>query len=181
MTLDGTAIATIAAIILGPIAAVLITRWLDDRRLQRQRRMDVFRTLMRTRRMVLTPDHVGALNLVEIEFHRETDVISAWKAYWSNLEKKIPPDMPLNEIEQFIRQRDGLLAKLLHAIGKSLGFGIEQLDIFEGGYVPQGWETEYQEQRAIRQALLEVLQGQRAFPVTPVQRPTPGGPFPPAP
>ena len=68
------ALATIAAVFLGPIAAVLITRLIDNYRLRSDRRIDVFRTLMRTRKMKLTPEHVGALNVVEIEFHGERKV-----------------------------------------------------------------------------------------------------------
>jgi hypothetical protein len=62
---------TVLAIVIGPIAAVAITRWLNDRRDQRNRRMDIFRTLMRTRRSPMSPDHVGALNLIEIEFSND--------------------------------------------------------------------------------------------------------------
>ena len=41
--------------------------------------MDLFRTLMRTRRVPMSADHVGALNLIEIEFASEPDVLAAWK------------------------------------------------------------------------------------------------------
>ena len=44
-------IATIVAVILGPILAVCVTRYIDESRLKQTRRMDVFRTLMRTRRI----------------------------------------------------------------------------------------------------------------------------------
>jgi len=55
-------ILTVIALVAGPIMAVLITRYLDDQRTYKARRMDVFRTLMRTRRTVflaprLNPPH----------------------------------------------------------------------------------------------------------------------------
>jgi len=69
-------IATIVAVFLGPIFAVLVTPWVDNERLKQNRRMEVFRTLLRTRRIRLNPDHVGALNLVEIEFYGEKGVLA---------------------------------------------------------------------------------------------------------
>ena len=37
------------------------------------------------------------------------------------------------------QDRQKLLAKLLHAMARKLNFEVEQLEIFEGGYTPQGW------------------------------------------
>lgn len=179
-------ILTIVAIIIGPIAAVRITRNLDEKREEQGRRMDVFRTLMRTRRVTLSPDHVGALNLVEIEFKDEGPVIAAWRQYFENLGERWPDDLKMPEIEERTRRRAGLLTKLLHAMANSLNFTIEQLEIFEGGYAPQGWQDEEETQRALRYNLLQVLTGKRAFPVTSINQPIasqapPPNPFPPPP
>ena len=57
-------VATIFAIVYGPIKAVKITRELDDKRAKEQRRLDLFRTLMRTRQVQLDAEHVYSLNLV---------------------------------------------------------------------------------------------------------------------
>ena len=100
------------------------------------------------------PDHVGALNLVEIEFKDEPAVITEWKAYFEHLgiehpkrtEEQVKDDMKQEEKNQRLdkydlriaKEREKLLAKLLHAIAKVLDFKIEQLEIFKGGYVPQG-------------------------------------------
>lgn len=77
-------ILTVIALIGGPIMAVLMTRYLDDVRTYKSRRMDVFRTLMRTRRTPLYPDHIGALNLVEIEYADEPAVLTAWKKLFTH-------------------------------------------------------------------------------------------------
>ena len=172
---------TIIAIIVGPVLAVLVTRLSDDRRLKRQRRMAVFRDLMRTRRMRLTPDHVGALNLVEIEFDGEIHVIEAWRNYMAHLSKRIEPTWTQEQTDQFLGEQEKLLARLLHAIAKSLKFQIDQLDIFQGGYLPEGWADEDRQQRALRLLLIELLRGNRGLPITPVINPTPQMPFPPPP
>lgn len=173
------AIATIAAIVVGPILAVMVTRCIDEWRLKQTRRMDVFRTLMRTRRIRLNPDHVGALNLVEIEFYGEKAVLDAWKAYWEHLHLQVPPTP--NEQQQFFQDQDGRLTKLLHAIAKSLRFKMEQWDIFEGGYVPQGWLVDEQTARELRALTLDILNGRRGIPVIPMNLPMANNPYPPPP
>lgn len=163
---------TIIAILAGPVLAVRVTRYLDDRKLKQERRMDVFRTLMRTRRVTLSPDHVGALNLVEIEFQDEKDVISAWRAYFGDLGEKWPSNLTLEELQGREEARSALLTRLLHAMAKALNFEMEQLDIFQGGYAPKGWYDDEQVLRDLRHHLLQIVSGQRAFPVMPMTSPT---------
>jgi hypothetical protein len=172
---------TIIAIILGPIMAVVITRWADNRRHLRQRRMAIFRDLMGTRRMRLNVDHVRALNLVEIEFSKEKLVIDMWRDYMENLSQRVDINWPKAQTDQFFDGQEKLLARLLHAIAKSLKFEIDQLDIFKGGYLPQGWSDDDIQQHALRNLLIELLRGNRALSVTPVVNPTPQMPFPPPP
>jgi hypothetical protein len=175
------ALATIAAILIGPIAAVMVTRYIDGKRTEQQRRMDVFRTLMRTRRLQLSPDHVGALNLVEIEFHGEKDVLSAWRDYLTHLARPHSAHQTPAQQAALTRERDGLLTKLLHAIARSLKFHIEQLEIFEGGYTPQGWADDELQLRALRYFMLEVLRGNSPIPVTLSTGRAPADLFPPPP
>ena len=82
---------TTAAIILGPIIAVLVTRFIDYIRAEKERKYDIFRTLMRTRETPLNWDHVGALNLIEVEFRKHPAVIDAWNAYLEHLGTELPP------------------------------------------------------------------------------------------
>jgi hypothetical protein len=174
-------IATIVAVLVGPIMAVWVTRKIDERRLKQTRRMDVIRTLMRTRRVRLNPDHVGALNLVEIEFFGEKAVIDSWAAYWKHLNSLVSPTANEEQQRKFVRERDELLTKLLHAIAKSLRFNIEQLDILEGGYAPQGWLDDELTNKQLRALMLDILSGRRGIPVVPLNLPMQNNPFPPPP
>jgi hypothetical protein len=61
--------AVVLATIVGPVAAVFITRWNDHRREERNRLLYVYRTLMATRKIAISQEHVTAINLVEVEFH----------------------------------------------------------------------------------------------------------------
>ena len=146
------------AVVIGPIAAVLIARDLEKRRVQRERRMDIFRTLMRTRTgsARLTPDHVAALNLVEVEFRNDSGVRDAWKEYFKILCSRQP-------IEQLSMEQS--LAKLLQVMSRILGYKIEGLEILEGGYTPQDWATIDNECRFIREYVIALAKEEAAVPV----------------
>jgi hypothetical protein len=62
-------IAVVIATFCGPLFAVLVTRHIDNVRQVRERRLNIFRTLMATRRMLISPEKAVALNMVEIEFY----------------------------------------------------------------------------------------------------------------
>jgi hypothetical protein len=72
---------TIAAIVLGPILALLTQRVIDRIREKRERRVQLFLTLMRTRATPLAPDHVNALNSIDVVFDGDRDqkIREAWR------------------------------------------------------------------------------------------------------
>lgn len=176
-----TDVVTIFALFLGPMFAVFMTRWLDDRRFKQSRRLEIFKTLMRTRQIRLSADHVNALNLIEVDFHNCGPVLIAWKEYRKNLFGSVlPVTATADEQQNFLQIRNTLLAKLLDAMAKALKIEIEQLDIFEGGYYPVGWQQSEATQQGIHQYLLEVLSGTRALPITAFIG-TPQPPYPPRP
>ena len=165
------------AVVTGPIAAVLIARGLEKRavvlardlekrRVQRERRMDIFRTLMRTRTgsARLSADHVAALNLIEIEFRNDSDVLEARKKYFEILYR--PP------IDQGAMKHS--LAKLLQVMSRTLGDEIEGLEIFEGGYTPQYWEDLETDWQSIRKYLIALSEGKKAVLVK-ARESIPGG------
>ena len=126
-------------------------------------------------------EHVGALNLVEIEFHSDSKVMDAWKALFQHLgqpqprhsNEEIHDGMSEDEKgkknalwgQRINDERQKLLSRLLHAMGRSLGFKIEQLEIFDGGYTPQGWSDIELEQTAIRRLFADIYLGRRMFPI----------------
>lgn len=179
--IDWFAVATALAAVIGPVVAVWITRLSDSRKEVQGRRMEIFRTLMRTRKMPVHFDHVGALNLIEIEFAKDQKVISAWKEYLRNLGERLPSEAGDEAHAALYKRRENLLTKLIYEISQVLKFKVEQLDILEGNYLPQGWNDDDWEQRVTRKALIEVLSSRRPIlfqPYTPSQG---TGPYPPAP
>ncbi|HCR85159.1 MAG TPA: hypothetical protein DIV86_00620 [Alphaproteobacteria bacterium] len=169
------------AILLGPVIAVIMTRIIDDSRAEQSRRLDIFRTLMRTRKMPIHVDHVGALNLIEVEFIENKKVITAWKEYLKNLGEDLPAIEQKDKYDAALKKRDSLLTKLISEIAKILNIRIEQLDILEGNYIPQGWHDDDLEQRIVRRSLLNILTGRAPILIRPDQATKINNPYPPVP
>ena len=126
---------TILAIVLGPFLAIITSQHLERGRSEKRRKVEIFHTLMRTRSMNISPDHVGALNLVEIEFLGEKNVQMAWKSYMRNLSEPLPPLEEKDQYDQASQNRARLLTELLDEMAKSLKIEIQQLEILRGSYV----------------------------------------------
>lgn len=167
-------LAIVFATLLGPVLAVLVTRHLDNSRRVSERRLDIFRSLMATRRATLSPDRIKALNLVEIEFYGVKPVENAHQDVMAHI--NAPKPLPAGWGD---RQRT-LITKLLSEMAKVLGYDLQQLDVLEGGYYPQGIADIELEQQAARRAVIEVFTGNRPLIISPAA-PAPPMPFPPPP
>ena len=154
---------TIIAILIGPVLAVLVTRWVDSRRAKSDRQWDIFRTLMRHRRTPMNFEFVGALNLVEVEFAKSPAVIAAWKDLLDKFNLSGLGSADQLQLQQMDEQRAQSQARLLDSIANKLGVKVEQLDIFAGGYSPQGWADMEKEFASIRQWLAGIASGRFAL------------------
>jgi hypothetical protein len=157
------AIATLVAIVVGPIAAVIVTRVLDGKSERRRRKTEVFRSLMQTRGIRLDPVHVAALNILEIEFYNEPKVRHAYVQYISHLSAPMPS---VSEQDRFFQQRSDLFMNLLHEMGDALKFKFDKRDLERLSYVPQGWDADHSLQRKNAALLQQILSGERAIPIT---------------
>ena len=72
-------ILNLIAIIVAPIAAVLIGQWLQDRSEKRKDKLAIFKTLMFSRNG-WSPESVRALNIIDIVFS-DDDTVPALKSY----------------------------------------------------------------------------------------------------
>ncbi|MGO9263466.1 MAG: DUF6680 family protein [Candidatus Binataceae bacterium] len=161
-------VATIAAIILGPIIALQLQTHLDKRRAAEARKLSVFKTLMTYRATTLSPNFVQALNLIDVEFSAdgEKPVRDAWKILLDHFYdlgefNRTGAIIPQTSIEKSAT----LTASLLLAMGKSLGYEFDEVQIKKGAYYPMGLGNVEQEQHALRRLLLDVLLGKRRVPV----------------
>lgn len=172
MEISQEALAIMAATVVGPIAAVLITRWRDNAAEQRGRRMNVFRTLMATRRIAVSPDHVGALNLVEVEFYGLKQIENAWREYIKHLYDF--PEAARTDKERYRvwdERRTDLLTILLSEMALALDMPIREIDLRNGGYAPEEWAIRDWKAGAIQEYVIELALGRRVLPIMLIQPP----------
>ena len=154
----------ITAVFLGPIVAVQLTRYLDDKKEVRARKLDIFKTLMATRAYNLSWNHVEALNRIDLEFDKnhkkEKEVIEAWKEYLDLLGNTIIP------IEQWGVKRVDLLVELLHKMAKVLDYDFDKTHIKNSSYSPRVHGETEEQQNILRKGLLEILDGKRSIPMS---------------
>ncbi len=159
----------ILAVLVGPIIAVQLTRYLDRKKEERERKLQVFKTLMATRAYTVSWDHVVALNRIDLEFDKddkkEKAVIDAWKAYLDLLGDKIMSP------EQWGVKRIDLLVELLHKMAQVLDYDFDKTHIKNSSYSPVAHGNIEEEQKAVRTGLVQVLEGKRPIPMAIVNWP----------
>ncbi|CAM3870059.1 DUF6680 family protein [Litorimonas haliclonae] len=170
-------VVTIIAIILGPVLAVWVTRIIDHKREKTSRKLNVFRALMRTRQARLSEEHVLALNLIELEFYGDKEVIKRNRNYIKHLSSPLPA---IEEQDRYYNQRGDLFIELMKELGSNLGYDFDTGDLDRLGYAPKGWINERLIQQRNANLLTEVLEGRRPLPVANIALP-PDNPFPPTP
>ncbi len=123
---------TITALILGPILAVQIQKWLEKINQKYGRKLYIFRTLMGTRSARLSVDHVQALNMIDIEFYgfklfghifqtsSERKVTESWKEYLNHLNTK--QETSEEAIQQWLRDGDNYFTNMLGNISEAVGY-----------------------------------------------------------
>jgi hypothetical protein len=153
----------ILAVLLGPIIAVQLTRYLDNKKELTQRKLDLFRTPMSTRAYNISWDHVSALNRIDVEFNnkvaKEKEVLNSWKSYLDLLnDKNLTP-------ENWNSKRIDLFVDLLHKMALVLNYDFDKTHIKNSAYSPIAHGNSEQEINEIRAGLIKILKGELAIPI----------------
>lgn len=114
---------------------------------------------MATRRVGISPEHVNALNLVEVDFYGCVKVQDQWKTYKEHLFSTGPEDVAWHE------KKERLLANLLFEMAAALRFNIPAMEIFKGGYAPKGWEHRDNRQFEAMEYIYALSQGTKVVPI----------------
>lgn len=154
---------TILAILLAPLAALQVSALLERRREKRQRRFELFKTLMATRASGLSPDHVRALNSIDVEFEgkdkKSKAVLHAWRAYHDHLGSS------QEDREHWRLTKQGLLVDLLYHMAQGLGYDFDKTSIKNTSYLPDGYLEADEHQLVIRRGFAAILSGKAAIPI----------------
>jgi hypothetical protein len=156
---------TICAIYYGPISALKIQRQLDEEREARNRKVQIFKTLMSFRVTRLSPLYVQGLNLIDVEFTGNNEKEKAVRDAWKELNDLFSNYRTTTNAEE---KSNDLNAVLLAAMGKSLGYDFDKIYLKKGGYYPEFLMNVEMEQHSLRRQLLEILDGtgRRKVPIS---------------
>ena len=142
---------SIVAVIVAPVAAVLIGQLLQDRAEKRRDKMEVFRAVM-TYRYGWSQEAVLALNSIPIVFSKDKPVRDYWKIYYSLLCIQEP-----NPIE--IKQRTDALYKLIESMAMVLGYkDTIKWDDIQNPYIPVGMASSFNNNMIIQNSMATLLQ-----------------------
>lgn len=144
-------ILNLIAIVVIPIAAVLIGQHLQNRAEIRKDKMQIFKTLMTSRIYGWTQESVHCLNIIDIVFADDKIVCDAWKDLYDKYCVQNPDAAQLKKIQN-------AQYKLLETISKSLGYKDKVTwETIQNPYVPAGMIKQWQEQAKSQQACNTLL------------------------
>jgi hypothetical protein len=174
---------TIGATLLGPILAIQAQKWLERRQRKQSVKDGIFRTLMSTRATRLAPEHVQALNMIDIAFYgrrwlgrqRQSDaertVCTARRSYFDALDANLGPDPTEAQRQQWAHVRDEKFFTLLEEIAQAQDFHFDPTELRRAVYSPVGHSAIENQQDAIRSGLAKLLSGEIALPMRVVNLP----------
>jgi hypothetical protein len=154
---------TIAAILVGPLAALLIQKKLEDRGARVDRKVRIFRDLMANRASRLSAPYVQALNGIETEFYGDRKVIEAWRSLVNHL--NTPQGAGEPALARWTERLTELLNNMLYEMGESLGYHFDKVTLERNAYYPTHWNTIEAENTQLRQAAIKVFEGQMPLKV----------------
>jgi hypothetical protein len=129
---------TIAAIIVGPIFAVGITLWIEERRKRRDAKLITLRLLLSTRDLTSDPNYQVAIKLVPIEFNDSSKVLQAHKEYLEAANASI--DGKSEDEKRTITSKTSVKqTRLLYEISRAVGLKLHETDIQTGAFGTVGF------------------------------------------
>jgi hypothetical protein len=157
-------ISVFVATLVGPVAAVIVARHLEEKKQEYARKIYIFRNLMMHRLHPISGPFVEALNLIEIDFSKDKSVVEAWRRLWHNLGEPVK-DYNENQRLLVFQKRRELTNTLISEIAKIVGYRVTDLDLAQSGYSPEGWAEEQYRQQTIQSFWFAIATGTRSFPI----------------
>lgn len=158
-------IVTVIAILLAPIIALRVQTRLDTAKEKKQRKLIIFKTLIATYATRVSPDHIQALNMINIEFYGTESVLSSWRLYQQHLTTPVAKandtSIPIEEREktaqQWLETGNGLFINLLVDMSNEVGFPFDKPTLSKGIYYPIAQEKIEIENKILREGLLKII------------------------
>lgn len=168
-------VAIVLATLCGPILAVQAQKWLERATESRRRKQWIFETLMATRATRLNPEHVRALNQIELDFSGTTHfffrraptakqqaVLRTWRNYADILNEEYADDDHAG-LKAWGQRAGDAFVVLLHEMARALRHPLDPSQIRRGIYYPKGFGQSERRQECIQDSLARVLDGTQAL------------------
>lgn len=158
----------ILAVLVAPLVAVQVQRWIEDYRRESERKEWIFKTLMATRAEGLSRDHVNALNMIDIEYYKDrkgTRVVEKWKEYLDQLGSFPRSNVTDENVKQWSVRRDDIFTDMLYEMAVRLGYKFDKVTLRKGVYSPQAFSDLELEQKLIRKGLCDILSEDKSIPI----------------
>ena len=170
-------ILTILAIIIGPIVALWIQRYIEKRREQRNRKLVLFKEMMATRASRTSRRHVDALNTIRVEFSEgggagNKRVLKTWKLYLDHLGNTSDTWSP-DQTQRWEDQGLKLLIDLLFEMSRSLQYNFDKVALENEIYAPRGHRQDDEDELALRKQVLDITAGRSPIWITLDEPPPP--------
>jgi hypothetical protein len=127
---------TLTAIVLGPISAVGVTLWIEQRRHTRDRRLYIVRMLLMTRHLPADPQYNAAINLIPVEFNDQEKVIEAWRIYHERVRQKPDLSQQADHDRRLSAAQSGMIFQVMRSAGLA---NLSEGDIQTQAYVSEGF------------------------------------------
>jgi hypothetical protein len=169
----------VLATLCGPILAVQAQKAVEAFRDRSMRKGRVYEQLMATRAARLSPEHVSALNMIDLVFYgartlgflrrsaQEQVVLDAWKEYLDHLNTKAMD----GQQSLWFAQSDELFTDLLFSIAQDLGYRFDRVQLKRGVYSPIAHSEIEADQTNLRKAMLSLFSGEHPLKMNVVSFP----------
>ena len=131
---------------------------IDNHNAGKQRKFDIFKTLLATRADTLSLEHVKALNSIDLEFYGESDICSSWELYRKHL------NSPAKGIQKgvqeiWLKKRLELFTNLLACMSKYFDYNFDKALLESGAYSPMAHGLVNEQQEIIRNGFVGLFSG----------------------
>lgn len=160
-----TALLTVVAIYFAPIVALDIQKEKEVIKDKRTRQLTIFMSLMATRASPESPEHVRALNMIDIEFYKEKEIINCWREHLDHMSTPLEKGASESDYKAWLEKKTEYLVSLLYAISQFLGYDFDTVYIKKGVYLPNLYANERASQVELRSLMMMILSGQKALKI----------------
>lgn len=142
----------LTALIVIPLLAVLLGRWLQNLAEQRKDKMQIFKVLMTSRIYGWTRESVECLNIIDIVFAKDKPVRAAWKDLNDKYHVNDPSPQEIEKIKQ-------AQYRLLETISNALGYkGKITWEEIQNPYIPDGLTRQIEAQNKYNQNMSSAVE-----------------------